>query len=490
MKKLILIYIFCIGYLFGNNNQTIDINFNNLKIIDLIKVTSKVLNKNILLTKKIDGKVGFISNKPIKKNQLLNILKYTLLERGYNIVESDSIFRIVEIEQNKEVEVIYLKNADAKSVVNILNTILKKELSNITVDEESNSIIIISSEAKLKYLKELVLKLDKDRPQVYVQARVIEVNVNRADNVGVKYGLSGGNLGNNGLFSFATNMGGAAITSGIGDIINTSNNINNGLALGATINLLKKNQAIDIVSEPSLLCINNKESSIYVGETKTFQIGTTTTTGGNTNNMYKREDIGLTLKVKPRISSSSKVTLDISVVVEDAKVSSGTNPDTSKKDLKTTAIVSNGEAVILGGYIKKSIDYTEQKVPFFGDIPLFGSLFRNEIEEENSKNLVIIITPYIIPTSSDLTSIRNQLTQLKLLEDKFTKDLEIRLEQRKLKIQKDLVNRKMAIESIKAEQKEHQYNNKKYISNNDLKEKEKEKEKERHQKVVDNILDI
>jgi general secretion pathway protein D len=240
-----------------------------------------------------------------------------------------------------------------------------------------------------------------------------------------------------------------------------------GLALGATINLLKNNQAIDIVSEPSLLCINNKESSIYVGETKSFQTGaTSTTTSADTTNItFKREDIGLTLKVKPRISTDNKVTLEISVVLEDAKeLQDGqTNPDTSKKDIKTTAIVNNGEAIILGGYIKNTTDHIEDKVPFFGDIPILGTLFKNNKEVHNRINLVIIITPYIVSSSGDLTELRTQLSELKILEDKYAKDLLIRLEKRKLEIQKDTVNRKRAIASIKAEQKEFEEDNYQYI---------------------------
>jgi len=215
-----------------------------------------------------------------------------------------------------------------------------------------------------------------------------------------------------------------------------------------------------------LLCINNKESSIYVGQTKSFQTGATTNTSSDkTNITYKREDIGLTLKVKPRISTGGKVTLEISVVVEDAKeLQDGqTNPDTSKKDIKTTAIVTNGEAVILGGYIKNTVDHIEDKVPFLGDIPVLGALFKNNKEVKNRINLVIVITPYVIPTSSDLSTIRNQLAELKVLEDKYTKDLILRLEKRKLQIQKDTVNRKMAIASIKAEKKEFEEDNMEYL---------------------------
>ncbi len=650
LNKIVLVLILSFGLLFANTKEQININFKGLKISDLIKITSKIINKNILLTYKVNGTVDFISNKPIYKDDILNILIYVLEEKGYTVVENKGLLRVIRINDvakynapvfsntanistsqmltevfvvkyanvdyisskirhlisksaklitdknsnsivitdfleniktvkkviniisedskktietvnlknmqaseiindlkgvaktvfnekiekekvaillNKDtnsimfvgkesnvkylkkylleienkgslvekiVEVIYLKNVEAKNIITILNGVVtNKEYKNkndkpfVSKDEESNSIILMGQKEELNYFIMLIKKLDVDRPQVYVKARIIEVNENRADNIGVKYGLSGGALGNDGLFSFAADMGGSVVAPGVANAINTSSDLTRGLALGATINLLKKNQAVDIVSEPSLLCINNKESSIYVGETKTFQTGATSTTANpeTTNITYKREDIGLTLKVKPRISTGGKVTLEISVVVEDAKVSVGANPDTSKKDLQTTAIVSNGEAVILGGYIKKSTDYTEEKVPFFGDIPFLGALFRNNIEEETRINLVIIITPYIVPTSSDLTTIREQLSELKVLEDKYTQDLEVRLEERKFKIQKDTHNRKLAIASIQAEQEEFRRSNAKKINPHEKRVKEIDDEKRHKQRVKD-----
>jgi len=288
------------------------------------------------------------------------------------------------------------------------------------------------------YLAKLIEKLDIKREQVYVKARIIEVNEGKSYNIGIKYGLAGGTLGNDELFTFAVNAGGDIVAS---DILSKSSlnikNLRKGLALGATINLLKNNQAINIVSEPSLLCINNKESSIYVGETKSFQIGATTTTSDTTNITYKREDIGLTLKVKPRISSRHKVILNIGVVLEDAKElrNGQINPDTSKKRIRTTAIVNNGEAVILGGYIKNTKDHIQDNVPFFEDIPILGELFKNNKEVNSKINLVIIITPYIISSNQSLTSIRDQLAILKELENKYTKNLFLKLKKRKIKIQ-------------------------------------------------------
>ena len=599
-------------------NEQINMNFKDLEIKEFSKIVAQILDKNILFTVKIKGKVDFESNKPVYTDDLLNILIYVLESKGYTVIENEGIMRIIRLadaakyntpvynnaniinthqmvtevfnidhsnvdyvsskvrhlisksaklvtdkESNaivltdfpaniktvkqvismvaldakksieiielenlqgstiladlknvaktifnekiekekvsvllnkdtnaimfvgkkknvdylvkylkdidikgslveKSVEVVYLKNAESKSVIKILNGVIgqkvykdKKNKPFASTDDESNSIILMGPKDEIKYFAKLIKKLDVDRAQVYVQARIIEVNEGKIDNLGVQYGLS--NLSIGGLISMASklqekneNVNAVTGTTTYVDAPFTldAKTISNGLAMGATINLLKGNQAVDIVSEPSLLCINNKESSIYVGETKTYQTGSTTTTGGNTNNAYKREDVGLTLKVKPRISNGEKVSLDISVVIEDAKETTGTNPDTSKKDIKTTAIVNNGESIILGGYIKSTKDEIVDKVPLLGDVPVLGTLSRNTKEVNSRINLVMIITPYIIPTTSDISSIRTHLADLKVLEDKYTKDLALRLEKRKLQIKKEDKQRVENIEDI------------------------------------------
>ncbi len=610
-----LLLIFTISNIYAKNDDKININFKNLQIIDLIKVTSKIINKNILLTHKITGKVDFISNKPVSKDEIVNILIYVLESKGYTLVDNDGILRIVRLNDaskynmpvinnkkantyqmvteifsvknanvdyvsskirhlisksaklvtdkdsnsivltdfvsnintvkkvikiisqdskryikvvklknvkaptiatdlkavaktiynekilkekvdilvNKDtnsimfvgkkpnveylvnylenidkqeslvaktVEVIYLKNAESKNVIKMLQGIISnkkyKDPNNkpyVSSDDESNAIILMGQKEELAYFKELIKKLDIDRQQVYVQARIIEVSEKRTRDVGIKYGLSGTIEQSNGIASLSASLSENSVIPAIPLVSSSGNVINKDiLAMGVSINLLNQNGAADIVSEPSLLCINNKKSTIYAGQTVSIKTASSTSSGGVANDTFKREDVGLTLSIKPRISTGNKVLLEISTKVEDVSKSDGANgqPDTSKKELETSAIVNDGESVILGGYIKQTKSMTQDKVPFFGDIPLLGSLFRNNREVKDKINLVIIITPYIVPKSKDLTYIRNQLAQLKLLEDKYTKDAILKLKQAKLKAKKE--DKQRQIETDKVDQ--------------------------------------
>jgi general secretion pathway protein D len=332
----------------------------------------------------------------------------------------------------KKVEVITLENIDSKSVMNIINESINKmsyksmeDRPMITGDEETNSIIVIGSETDYKFVKDLITKLDTDKQQVYVQARIIEVSEQKTKDIGIKYGIEGLKTSSTSALTFASNLGASPIQLSE-SVLNhvTLPNMIDGIMLGASIKLLNENGALDVVSEPSILCINNKESSIYVGETRTIPVtmnnGTTTTTS------YEKRDIGLKLKVKPRISSGEKVTLEVEAILEDIKNEKGTNnqPDTTKKEVQTLAIVNNGESVILGGLIKNKLSNNETKVPLFGDIPLLGYMFRNNASVDDKINLVIVLTPYIISKTENLANIRNKLAKLKEIEDSYAKKLE------------------------------------------------------------------
>ena len=181
---------------------------------------------------------------------------------------------------------------------------------------------------------------------------------------------------------------------------------------------------MDIVSEPSILALNNKESFIYVGEKISMQTSSSVTDGGTQRTNYEREDIGLTLKVKPRVSSDTKLTLEINTLLENLKARSVgvSNPDTLKKEINTTAILSNGESVIIGGLIENKNEIVEEKVPVLGDIPVLGGLFKNESNLNRKNNLVIIVTPYIIQKNQDITYIRDKLTKLKALEERYLEE--------------------------------------------------------------------
>ncbi|MFH0709108.1 MAG: secretin N-terminal domain-containing protein [Pseudomonadota bacterium] len=340
--------------------------------------------------------------------------------------------------------VIPLKNADAKSIVTTLNTILGKmtlmpgqQPPSIASDDSTNSLIVITSDELFKSLEATILSLDHDRQQVYVRAKIIEISENKSQEVGIKYGLSGGRVGSNGIFTFDSQLGdgltnAVSLDSTIASIAKFNPiTISAGIALGANIALLNSNGAADILSEPSILCIDNQESSIYVGKTQSISAGTTIN-GLLSQENFTRLDIGLTLKIKPRLSNDNKVLLGVTAKLEDIESGSDSGrPSTTKREVLTSAIVNNGESVIIGGLIREKIDETNSKVPLLGDIPILGNLFKSKAASRDKINLVIILTPYIIEKSGDLNTLRAQLTELDAIQDRYITNITKNIEAKK-----------------------------------------------------------
>jgi len=327
----------------------------------------------------------------------------------------------------------------------------------IASDLERNALIVLANQEQYQNILDTVKQLDVEKSQVYIQAKIVEVNTNLAENIGIKYGLNGGSITSNGLFSMGVNAGAAplSLSSELLGFLNgnqetrfdqngnayTTNqrafefgSINKVFALGAQLDLLKQNGAAQILSKPSVLSTNNKESTIYVGRTQSIltQAQQSTQGGSNVINNYSREDIGITLKVKPRLSSNNKVSLEIETTIEDILPGSGTSadrPTTTKRSVKTNAIINHAETIILGGLIKSADGNSVTKIPILGDIPIIGKLFTSNGDSKSKVNVVIYITPYIVKKSSDLTSLRVHLAELESVQQQYNKIIMRQLEE-------------------------------------------------------------
>lgn len=376
-------------------------------------------------------------------NSIVIVGKPSNLVRMQKII--DQFDREIPPEESEAelVKILTLKHSEAVDVAKVIKDIVntkkydKPELKpRISQDESKNAIVIVGAAESIREVLEIVEQLDTEKQQVFVQAQIIEINVNKAEQLGAQWGLEGGILNSGGLYTMAANLGGSSfVLDSLSSFLSTST-VSSGLALGAGLNLLKSNNAAETVSEPSILAVDNKESSIYVGQTES--ILTSSVSGDNetdlTRNTFTREDIGLSMKVKPRISQFGKVALEVETKLEDVIQGSGSvsgTPTTTKREVSTNAIVNNGESVIIGGLIRGSVSGTTTKIPFLGDIPVIGSIFRNDTTDKDRTNLVIILTPYMIDKSSGLAGLRENLTRLNWLQRRYNRMIVEELEKRK-----------------------------------------------------------
>jgi general secretion pathway protein D len=337
-------------------------------------------------------------------------------------------------------DVVYLNYAEAKDLVPVLTGVGKKvegeaqgKVSapkgefDIQADEAMNALVITAPPDVMRTIKRVINELDVRRAQVLVDAIIAEVSMNTARELGVQWVFSGLNSGNGvspvGLINF-TNTGNT-----ITDVINSAVDVVNGgtlpepkgnVLLGggkvqkdsnfnylAVINMLASDSNTNILSTPTLVTLDNEEAEIIIGQNVPFVTGSFTSTGAGNNatnpfQTIQREDVGLTLKIKPQINEGDALKLNIEQEVSSIapSVAGASDIVTNKRSIKTSVMVGDGNVVVLGGLIEKQTGESVQKVPLLGDLPGVGVLFRSKGGNVTKTNLMVFIHPVILRDSA------------------------------------------------------------------------------------------
>ncbi|MBU1927969.1 hypothetical protein KKG77_03105 [bacterium] len=432
-----------------------DIDTNNAMIVKIIPIKNtegkKLQTKLADIGKSIfNEKVDAEAVKIIHDEATNSII---IVGNTKNVKKVEALITKLDVESNiaNSLQIFSLKNSDSKAVLATLTDIVSKQTfadpamkPNISASEEINAIIVVGDPQVIKGIKAIVDELDKEKYQVYVQARIIEINKNDSENIGVRYGFAAGDVSSSGIYAMSANFGDKDLTTFAASAVKTAlgeigSGANAAFALGATIDFLETNGASKSISNPSILCVNNKESSIYVGKTISISTGSVTSSATSlpgVTNSFKREDVGLTLKIKPRVSEKDKVTLDVETVLEnvldDGSLNATGQPVTSKQEVKTQAILRHGESIIIGGLVKTYERDSTSKVPLLGDIPLIGEyLFSSKSKSNEQDNLVVILTPYIIDKSAQLSQLQQDLGVLSRIQKEYNDKAFEKLEKKK-----------------------------------------------------------
>jgi general secretion pathway protein D len=287
----------------------------------------------------------------------------------------------------------------------------------IQADPTTNTLIITASESVYRDLRTVIDQLDARRAQVYIESLIVEVDANKSAQLGAQFaGLSGNSNsnarvgavtgftpqasgGNNLISQLAAKASGTALAPGNGLTVGILNNS----GLGVLIHAIETDSSANILSMPNLITLDNEEAKIIVGSNVPFITGqyTTAASGGtagvNPFQTVERQDIGLTLRVRPQISQGG--TVKMSIYQENSAVTDSTNPAgliTSKRALDTNVLVDDGQIIVLGGLIDDNMQDTVEKVPLLGDIPLLGGLFRYKTRSHVKTNLMVFLRPTII----------------------------------------------------------------------------------------------
>lgn len=338
-----------------------------------------------------------------------------------------------DIEGEGEIHVLKLQNAKAKDLVTTLNSLTKggKQQNkgqpkgnevfegevNISANEATNSLVIVSSLRDFRNLKKVVEQLDVRRKQVFVEAVIMEVKVSEDLEYGNSYASAGfeATIGGEKIpifFAKAFSTPTPGLVAGLlGPTIAGTDQIP-GLSpvagipsLGILLNAMKNDSNVNVMSAPHILTTDNEEAEITVGDTIPFPSGNIISGTAGSQITYKREDVALKLKIKPQINESGYMTLQIDQEVTELGANTQYGYTTSKRAAKTIINAEDQQTVVIGGLMKDIVTESENKVPILGDIPLLGALFKYTKNKKEKVNLLIILTPHIVEGKEDFERI-------------------------------------------------------------------------------------
>jgi general secretion pathway protein D len=308
----------------------------------------------------------------------------------------------------------------------------------ITPDKATNSLVVTAIPEDYQALQDVIKKLDMPRRQVYVEAAVVEISLERTQELGVEFrstsdfensskqgfgGTSFGLINDVARDPFA--ISGLAIGIIEGTVTFGGETF---LNIGALIQAIQRTSDVNVLSTPHLLTTDNQEAEIVVASNIPF-VTATSQTQVSTLTSIERKDVGIILRFTPQVSEGNKVTLKIfeEISAIQATVTAGIDPSqvgpaTSKRTAKTTVVVDSKQTVVIGGLFRDDFDTTVQKIPCIGDIPLLGKLFGRSSDNSRKTNLVIFLTPHIVRTADDLKRIKEQVGEH---HEQFKRDQEV-----------------------------------------------------------------
>jgi len=422
-------------------------------IHDILTTIASQVKFNLVIPPKISGKITiFLDNVTIA-----NAIKIITNSAGYsyyikdNIIFVDSKENIEKItgKEGVETKVFNVNYAKTGDIENNIKELLSKE-GKVIIDSRTNSIMVTDFKANIAKVSKFIKTLDKPTKQVMIEAKIVVVTNDASKELGIQwggslvdrlssdkffYGIKGSS--NIGTATGTTNTENTATTTTTSDInnefpgagsittavppgIQSSVNLTDiSIPSGYVVNLptvsspaggiglifgkwgyynlsikltaLKSKDLVKVISSPKVLALDNEKASIGQG----VEIPYKTVSDSGTDTQFK--DAKLKLEVTPHIASNNIITLEIHLSKDSVgKFTVNGEPAINTQEITTKLQLRNGETAMIGGIVEKNDTKSETKVPFFGDIPIFGGLFKNSINKNSHGELIIFITPKIV----------------------------------------------------------------------------------------------
>ena len=417
----------------GYQGEKLSLNFQNVEVRRLLQVIGEFTGMNVVVSDSVGGSITLIL-KDVPWDQALDIIlqqKGLDMRKNGNVIlvapreeiatkeklEFESKVQIGDLEplRTESFQMNYIKGADVKKLLSDSKQTLLSKRGSALLDDRSNILFVQDTPSRLDDVRAMISKVDVPVRQVMIEARIVEAGDTFAKNLGIRLGTGAvtpkvdtttGTV----TYTKETDLGwinSGSRTGGLGSV-NLPASPRSGTAgtyeftlfnskytkyLDAEISALESDGKGKVISSPRVMTANQVEAIIEQGVEIPYQQATSS---GATSISFRKAN--LSLKVKPQITPDGRVTmsLDVNKDTPNTSLSTGSGVAIDTKHVKTEVLVENGGTVVIGGiYTQKKTD-TTYRVPFFGDLPYIGWLFKNREWIDDKTELLVFITPKIV----------------------------------------------------------------------------------------------
>jgi type IV pilus assembly protein PilQ len=412
---------------FAYSGEKLSLNFQDIDVRSVLQLIADFTDLNLVASDTVSGNITLrlqnvpwdqaldlvLKTKGLDKRQVGNVLLVAPADEiaARERQELESQRQIAELAplRREVVQVNYAKAADIARLFQSVtsNAASAEDRGSIAVDDRTNNIIAYQTQDRLDELRRIVAQLDIPVRQVMIEARIVEANVDYDKSLGVNWrgarvgdnnfvvGGVGGNrvgAGDNPATALGTfvDLGATGATNGIGIGFITDNTI-----LDLQLSAMEKTGNGEVVSQPKVVTSDKETAKILKGAEVPYQEASSS---GATSTSFK--EAALSLEVTPQITPDNRIIMEVKVTKDEPDfsqaASTGGVPSIRKNEVNAKVLVTDGETIVIGGVFSNTQSKSVDKVPFLGDVPFVGRLFRRDLVQDRKSELLVFITPRIM----------------------------------------------------------------------------------------------
>ncbi|MEX1080489.1 MAG: type IV pilus secretin PilQ [Halofilum sp. (in: g-proteobacteria)] len=395
--------------------ERLSLNFQQIEVRAVLQLLADFTGLNIVVSDSVGGSIT-LRLKNVPWDQALDIVLRTQgLDKRRNgnvmfIAPSQELAarEQAELEARQQqselaplrteyIQVNYAKASELASVVQSQDVSLLSDRASVTVDQRTNTLLVRGTAENLEQVRRLVSRLDVPVRQVLIESRIVVATNNFSEELGVSFGPEAVgdtvNFNNPGDSSFNVNLPASSASGSFGVAVG---NLSDGTLVGLELSAMQAEGRGEVISSPRVITADQNEAEIRQGVQIPYREASSS--GAATVSF---QDAVLSLTVTPQITPDDRIVMDLAVTNDQigAEILDGI-PTVDTREVTTRVLVENGETVVLGGIYEETQNESVNRVPFFGDLPIVGTLFRHRVEERDKSELLVFVTPKIVRSAS------------------------------------------------------------------------------------------